>query len=381
MIDRPFWRDRLAQSWREAPIAWLCGVRRSGKTTLAESLGTDQMQYVNCDLPAVEDMVRDPQLFFRSCTKPVVVFDEIHQLRDPTRVLKIGADLFPKLKILATGSSTLGASAKFRDTLAGRKRAIHLVPVLWDELAAFGTPLPRRLFHGGLPSALLAGAKQPAFYREWLDSFFARDIQRLFGFRDMNRFNTLFEYVLRQSGGQLEVSKTATALGITRPTVETHLRALEITHAATLVRPFHGGGQHEIVKMPKVYGFDTGFVSFARGWDPLRHDDFGPLWEHLVLEHLQAHFPNLPVRYWRDKSGREVDFVLAHRRDEVDAIECKWDPAALDSSALKLFRSYYPKGKNYLVTPSGDPAYTRRYGTLTIRVCTPTELRPSDRIG
>lgn len=382
MIDRPFWQERLAQSWREAPIAWLCGARRSGKTTLAESLGTDQMQYVNCDLPAVEDMVHDPQLFFRSCTKPVVVFDEIHQLRDPTRVLKIGADLFPALKILATGSSTIGASAKFRDTLAGRKRAIHLVPVLWDELAAFGTPLPQRLFHGGLPSALLAGAKQPAFYREWLDSFFARDIQRLFGFRDMNRFNTLFEYVLRQSGGQLEVSKTAVALGITRPTVESHLRALEITHAATLVRPFHGGGQHEIVKMPKVYGFDTGFVSFARGWDPLRHDDFGPLWEHLVLEHLQAHFPNLPVRYWRDKSGREVDFVLAHRRDEVDAIECKWDPAALDSSALKLFRSYYPKGRNYLVTPSGDPAYTRRYGTLTIRVCTPTELRPSpDRIG
>ena len=382
MIDRPFWQGRLAQSWREAPIAWLCGVRRSGKTTLAESLGPDRMQYVNCDLPAVEDMIRDPQVFFRSCTKPVVVFDEVHQLRDPTRVLKIGADLFPELKILATGSSTLGASAKFRDTLAGRKRAIHLVPVLWDELAAFGAALQPRLFHGGLPSALLAGAKQPTFYREWLDSFFARDIQRLFGFRDMNRFNALFEYVLRQSGGQLEVSKTATALGITRPTVESHLRALEATHAATLVRPFHGGGQHEIVKMPKVYGFDTGFVSFARGWDPLRHDDLGPLWEHLVLEHLQAHFPNLHVRYWRDKSGREVDFVLAHRRDEVDAIECKWDPAALDSSALKLFRSYYPKGKNYLVTPSGDPAYTRRYGTLTVRVCTPSELRPPpDQMG
>jgi hypothetical protein len=45
-------------------------------------------------------MTRDPQLFFRSCTKPVVVFDEIHQLCDPARLLKIGADVFPKLKIL-----------------------------------------------------------------------------------------------------------------------------------------------------------------------------------------------------------------------------------------------------------------------------------------
>ena len=376
MFNRPFWHQRLDRAWREAPIAWLCGVRRSGKTTLAENLGPDRILYVNCDLPTVEDLVRDPQVFFRSCTRPVVVFDEIHQLRDPTRLLKIGADLFPRLRILATGSSTLAASHKFRDTLTGRKRAVHLVPVLWDEITAFGMTLPQRLFHGGLPPALLADSKKPALYREWMDSFFARDIQRLFGFRDMNRFNALFEYVLRQSGGQLEVTRTATALGITRPTVESHLRALEITHAATLVRPFHGGGRHELVKMPKVYGFDTGFVSFARGWDPLRHDDLGPLWEHLVLEHLQAHFPDQAVRYWRDRAGHEVDFVLAERRDQTDAIECKWDPGTFDSSGLKAFRLYYPKGRNYLVTPSGDPAYTRKYGTLTVRICTPSELQP-----
>src|SRR3990172_11091703 len=265
MIERPFWRQRIEDAWREAPIAWLCGVRRSGKTTLAESLGAERTFYVNCDLPTVEEMVSDPQVFFRSCVKPVVVFDEIHQLRDPTRLLKIGADVFPKLKILATGSSTLAASKKFRDTLSGRKRLVHLTPVLWDELPAFGVALPQRLFHGGLPPALLAESKKPAFYREWMDSFFARDIQRLFGFRDMNRFNAFFEYVLRQSGGQLEVTKSATVLGITRPTVESHLRALEITHAAALVRPFHGGGQNELVKMPKAYAFDTAFLNFARG--------------------------------------------------------------------------------------------------------------------
>lgn len=374
MIPRPFWLQRIEHAWREAPIAWLCGVRRSGKTTLAESLGEKRVLYVNCDLPAAEDMVRDPQLFFRSCTKPVVVFDEIHQLRDPTRLLKIGADAFPKLKMLATGSSTLAASRKFRDTLTGRKRTVHLLPVLWGELPAFGVPLARRLFHGGLPSALLADSKQPAFYREWMDSYFARDIQRLFGFRDMNRFNALLEYVMRQSGGQLEVTRTATALGITRPTVESHLRALEITNAVTLVRPFHGSGQSEIVKMPKVYAFDTGFISFVRGWEPLRSEDLGALWEHLVLEHLQGYFPDLPIRYWRDKAGREIDFVLAQRRGEIDAIECKWHPDAFDGSALQVFRDSYPKGRNYLVTPSGDPAYARHYGRLQVQICTPSEF-------
>jgi len=332
------------------------------------------MFHVNCDLPVTEDMVRDPQVFFRSVGRPVVVFDEIHQLRDPARLLKIGADGFPKLKILATGSSALAASRKFRDTLTGRKRTVHLLPVLWEELDAFGVTLTDRLFRGGLPPALLADAKTPAFYREWLDSFFARDIQRLFGFRDINRFNAFFEYVLRQSGGQFEITSASRDLGITRPTVESHLRALEITHAATAIRPFHGGGQNELTKQPKVYAFDTGMVSFARGWDPLRPDDLGVLWEHLVLEHLQAHVPDTPVRYWRDKAQHELDFVLATRRNAVDVIECTWNPADFDVTALRVFRGYYPNGRNFLVTPSGDPAYTKQFGRLDVRVCTPSGL-------
>ena len=375
MISRPFWQQRIEDAWREAPIVWLCGVRRAGKTTLARELGEERMLYMNCDLPEVEDRVRDPLLFFRSCGKAVVVFDEIHQLRDPARVLKVGADEFPKLKILATGSSTLAASKKFRDTLAGRKRLVHLVPVLLEELPAFGdATLTRRLLHGGLPPALLAEAKKPSFYREWMDSFFARDIQRLFGFRDVNRFNAFFEYCLRQSGGQFEQTKAASAVGITRPTVESHLRALEITHAVTLVRPFHGGGQNEIMRQPKVYAFDTGFVSWARGWEPLRPDDCGALWEHVVLEHLQAHFPDTPVRYWRDKQGRAVDFVMARGRDEVDVIECKWNSAAFDRAALDVFRSHYPKGRNYLVSPSGASGHTKQFGSHEVRVCTPSEI-------
>lgn len=374
MIHRPFWLARIESAWKEAPVAWLAGVRRTGKTTLAQSLGAERALYVNCDLPVVEDMVRDPVLFYRNCSKPVVVFDEIHQLRDPSRVLKVGADLFPRLRILATGSSTLAASKKFRDTLAGRKRQVHLVPVLWSELEAFGVTLLRRLYHGGLPQALLAGTKAPALYREWMDSFFARDIQRLFAFRDVNRFNALFEYVLRQSGGQLERTRAAAALGISRPTVESHLRALEITHAITLIRPLHGGGQKELVRLPKVYGFDTGFVSFARGWDPLRPDDYGPFWEHVVLEHLQAHHPDLPIRYWRNKAGREVDFVLVRSRDQVDAVECKWDPAQFDPASLEVFRSHYPKGDNYLVTPQDGPVYARRFGPLKVAVCNPAGI-------
>lgn len=375
MIDRPFWKERIEKAWQEAPIVWLAGVRRSGKTTLAQSLGRDRFHYVNCDLPVVEDMVADPELFYRNSPHSIVVFDEIHRLRDPSRVLKIGADLFPGLRILATGSSTLAAGRKFSDTLTGRKRLVHLLPIIWDELQAFQeSPLLKRLYHGGLPQALFFETKSSGFYREWVDSFFARDIQRLFGFRDIDKFNALFEYMMKQSGGLLDITRTASVLGTSRATAMNHVRALEITHAVTLVRPFYGKGQKELIKMPKVYGFDTGFVSFCRGWDPLRPDDYGVLWEHLVLEYLQAHAYDLDIKFWRDSAGHEIDFVISQSRDEVDAIECKWDPSHFDPGSLKLFRSYYPKGENFIISPLSTEGYSKRLGGLSVFICNPGGL-------
>lgn len=98
------------------------------------------------------------------------------------------------------------------------------------------------------------------------------------------------------------------------------------------------------------------------------------LWEHVVLEHLQAHFPDNPVRYWRDKQGRELDFVLAWGRDEVDVVECKWNLDAFEVDALQAFRSYYPKGRNYLLSPLESQGYTKHVGPLEVRVGSPREF-------
>ena len=204
-----------------------------------------------------------------------------------------------------------------------------------------------------------------------MDSFYARDIQRIYAFRDPNKFNSLFEYMMKQSGGLLEISGVARALGISRQTVDSHIRALEATHALTVVRPFHGGGQGELVKMPKAYAFDTGFVSFSRGWDPLRPSDYGALWEHLVLEYLLAHDHERQVHYWCDSAGHEVDFVIARSRDKVDVIECKWDPRQFDPSGLAIFRSYYKNGNNYIVSPLSGDGYIKIYSNQEVHVCNP----------
>jgi hypothetical protein len=64
-----------------------------------------------------------------------------------------------------------------------------------------------------------------------------------------------------------------------------------------------GSGFLRELKQPKVYAFDTGFVSYAWGWEPLRSEDYGILWEHLVLEHLQAHFADI---LWSEKTGKRA---------------------------------------------------------------------------
>ncbi len=373
MIDRPFWAQRLATAWGQASIVWLTGPRRVGKTVLAQSL--PDAEWLNCDLPSVAERLREPETFFRSVNKPRVVFDEVHQLPDPSRLLKIGADEFPRLKILATGSSTLAATQKFRDSLTGRKRVVQLVPVLHEELAAFGVAdTQERLLRGGLPPALLAEKHNPEFYAEWQDSYFARDVQELFRLEKRAGFLRLLELVLRQSGGLLDVSRLAAESQVSRPSVTNWLEVYQVTHVAHIVRPYSAGGRREIVAQPKVFGFDTGLVCHARGWSHLRTEDCGRLWEHLVLDTLIA--ASVPrIHFWRDKQQREVDFVLPRGRDVVDAIECKWHPDALETRGLAAFRRQYPKGKNYLICPLPGPGYERNQGGLRISVVSPGEFR------
>jgi predicted AAA+ superfamily ATPase len=91
------------------------------------------------------------------------------------------------------------------------------------------------------------------------------------------------------------------------------------------------------------------------------------LWEHLVLDTLIA--AGAPkIHFWRDKQQREVDFVVPHGRDAVDAIECKWKPEAFETRGLAAFREQYPKGKNYVVSPLNGPSYERVQGGLKIQL-------------
>ena len=369
MITRIFWLDKIQTLWRQKPLVWLSGVRRAGKTSICRQI--PEGKYFNCDLPSVQRQLADPEAFFSQQAKDAtLLLDEVHRIADPALVLKIAADEFPGLRILATGSSTLQATSKFRDSLTDRKRTLHLPPVLWREcLTSFAQPgLDRRLLHGGLPGALLAEVPDPAFFADWMDSFYARDIQELFGVRNRTAFMALLKLIGLRNGGLLDITDLAKEAGISRPTVMSHLDAMEIAHALIRLPPFHGGGHREIVQRPKLFLFDTGLVAHIRGWESIRNEDRGLLWENLVLDELRASHPSDTVHYWRDKSQREVDFVIQRPEGRVDAIEAKINPDAFDAANLTAFRQLYPTGKNFLFCHFVKTPYTLTKNGLLIEV-------------
>jgi hypothetical protein len=141
-----------------------------------------------------------------------------------------------------------------------------------------------------------------------------------------------------------------------------------------MIRPFSRNPAREIVAAPKVYGFDTGFVCYYRQWDRLRREDRGILWEHWVLDEIMARRQRREVRYWRDKQGHEVDFILADRGAAPAAIECKSRAADFDPTALQSFRALYPHGKNVVAALDLRESYRSRVGGLEVSFETPATL-------
>ena len=310
----------------------------------------------------------DPESFLDGLVGKRIVLDEIHRLQNPSELLKIAADHHSRTNIVATGSSTLGASKKFRDTLAGRKRDLWLAPMcLLDMDDANQTDLKHRFLRGGLPPFFLPEKHPERDFQEWMDAYWAKDIQELFRLERRDSFQRFTELVMAQSGGIFDATRFARPCEVSRPTITNYLRVLEATFVAHVIRPFNTRRPTEIVAAPKVYGFDTGFICYYRGWQDLRDDDLGTLWEHFVLNEIMARSQSREVFYWRDKRGHEVDFVIATQRKRPAAIECKWSANNFDPTNLIAFRYQHPEGDNLVLAHDVERAFTRSYGDLRVR--------------
>ncbi|MBP7864957.1 MAG: ATP-binding protein [Acidobacteria bacterium] len=365
MWERSFWLKQLEILFNRRSIVWLYGARRSGKTVLCRMW--PDSEYFDCELPRVRRQVEDPEAFWGGLRGKRVVLDEVHRLGNPSEVLKIAADHFPDIRVLATGPSTLGPSRRFRDTLTGRKHDLWLTPMITTDLRDSGiTDLDRRFHRGGLPPFFLGETVHEADYQDWMDGFWAKDIQEMFRLGRRHSFQRFFEMVMANSGGIFEATRYAGPCEISRPTVAHYLSILEATRVAHILRPFNSRRMSEIVSAPKVYGFDTGFVCYHRGWHTLRNEDRGLLWEHFVLNEIQGRLQRMRIGYWRDKSGHEVDLVVTSPGQPLVAIECKASASSFEPEGLRAFLHRYPESLARVVAMDVTRPFLRRDGPFRI---------------
>ena len=87
-----------------------------------------------------------------------------------------------------------------------------------------------------------------------------------------------------------------------------------------------------------------------------------------MLNELHAARQRRDVKYWRTKSGHEIDFIVASKRAAPIAIECKWSQDAFDPAAMLAFRMKYPAGENLLVASDVVRASRRRIKGLDVHV-------------
>ncbi|OGJ89658.1 MAG: hypothetical protein A2268_07085 [Candidatus Raymondbacteria bacterium RifOxyA12_full_50_37] len=365
MIDRIYWKRKIEECWKQKSILWLSGVRRSGKTVLCKSL--DSITYFDCELPSVREVLSNTESFLEKTKGQRLVLDEIHKLKNPSELLKIAADYYPETRIIATGSSTLGASKRFSDTLTGRKTSLWLTPMTAEDLKDFNqTDIETRLHSGGLPPFFL-GEREENRFQEWIDSFWSRDISELFNLGRKSSFQKMLELLFVQSGSIFEATRFAHLCEASRQTIHNYLAILQETWVAHTVRPFSSRKSNEIVAAPKIYAFDTGFVCHFKGWNTLRKEDLGLLWEHYTLNQMHSYFQRPGVRYWRDKQGHEIDFIILDQTQNPITVECKWDANGFDSRNLQVFRKKYSQGENWVVCRHTLQEYTQLINGLPVR--------------
>ncbi|MFM7457370.1 MAG: ATP-binding protein [bacterium] len=411
MFPREFWITKIQEAWRLRSIIWLVGVRRIGKTTLVKSLSEghkagknakngiehQSLLYYDCELKRNRDLIEsDVEKFWEEKENQIVILDEIHRLENPSEVLKIAADHYPKVKVIATGSSNLAASKKFKDTLSGRKIVIELRPLIEADLHAFthnknikknprieddknaeirvslhahNAVLEKRFLYGGMPENYLNDELPEYAFEEWIDSYWSKDIQELYELRSKFAFQKFMELLFIQSGGIFEASKFATDCKVSSPTISNFLHVLEETFVIDVLRPYHKRKNSEIVSAPKVYAFDTGLACYLKGWSSLRNEDLGILWEHFVLNEFKAHLQNnADILYWRNKKKQEVDFIIKKKRSQtVIAIETKWQAKNFSPDNLQAFRELHPEGENFLIANDIQESYTKNYTNLKVK--------------
>jgi len=328
----------------------LTGPRQVGKTTLAKTLLEHyrRPQYLNWD---IADDRRILSMQSWSARTDLLVMDEIHKMPGWKKYLKGVFDGRAEgQSVLVTGSARMETFRQAGESLAGRYFHLRLHPFSvheWVDLSD-DTPdeaLDRLIERGGMPEPFLA--EDPVYADRWRMQYFTdlvrEDIVEFSRIHEIRAMRLLVEMLRQRVGSSLSIASLARDIQISPNTVSKYIDILEALYVIFLIRPFHRNVARAILKEPKVYFFDTGYVS----------GDDGVKWENACATMLIKHVhyeqdvvgKKASLHYLRTKEGAEVDFVVCENGEPVRLIECKHADCR-PAPALIKFAGLFPQAES-----------------------------------
>jgi uncharacterized protein len=334
-------------------MVFVAGPRQVGKTTLARSLPGARAGYLSWDVPLDRDRILRRELPLGRFW----AFDEIHKYRAWRRFLKGVYDARPRgQRILVTGSARLDFYRFGGDSLQGRYHLLRLHPLSAAELG-LRTPDELRglLTLGGFPEPYFGGSETEArrWSREYRQRLVGEEVTSLERVSDLGALETLMLRLPELVGSPLSVNALREDLQVSHKTVAGWLAILERLYAIFRLPPFGAPRIRAVKKEQKHYHFDWTLV----GSEAAR-------FENLVAAHLLkwVHFRqdsegrDLELRYFRDRDGREVDFVVVEGRRPLLLVECKWSDTEADRS-LRYLKQRFPEADAWQLSAVGSKDY------------------------
>ncbi|MDP3043598.1 MAG: ATP-binding protein [bacterium] len=362
----------------EKEIIILNGPRQVGKTSIlklieqeltGEKIKKEQIFYLNLEeIKILDTLNNDPENIFKYVINPeeknYFFIDEIQYLDNPSNFLKHLYDKYAgKIKIIATGSSSLELKAKFQDSLAGRKVSFSVNPLDFEEFlnfknfpyldylkkkelplnikSDFDNNLSEYLVYGGMPAITLQKNKtlKEKMLDEYVNAYINKDIRAIGKIENIAYFNNLMKILASQIGNLLNINELSNTTGISRRDIKKYLDLLEFTFVLDKISPFRKNVRTQVTKMPKIYFFDLGVRNAILGnfLDIESRQDVGSLFENFVFLELKNKAKN-KIFFYRTVAKTEIDFII-EKKAKIVLMEAKYKKLAkpIDTRILQNF--------------------------------------------
>ncbi len=336
-------QEKIEKDLWEKKIIIVYGARQVGKTILVNQIlekYSDNSEYYNCEESDVTEGLSAGtstalKNFFGE--KKLIILDEAQKIRDIGIKLKLLVDNYPKMQIIATGSSSFELANVVNEPLTGRFYSYQLHPFSIFELKQIYSEteinrLLERFLRLGLYPEITKLGEQEAQKQISLiaNNYLFKDIFTFQEVRNPEVLTKLSQMLALQLGNEVSLDELANSLGVSIETVERYIILLERAFVIFRLPAFSRNLRTEIKKSRKIYFYDCGIRNaLIRNFNSLNlRSDVGALWENFcITERIKANqrkdlSPN--QYFWRTYSQKEIDY-LEERDGQLFAFEFKWN--------------------------------------------------------